>query len=114
MTGETYRVPYSKSYVEFSLAPEMRVTVAESKAVTPLEDPGRAIREALTHPIGSPPLRELAQPGTRACIAFTDSTRACPDQLLVPALLAELKFETKNPGGNDTIRCLLHLYLVLR
>jgi lactate racemase len=91
MTGETYRVPYSKSYVEFSLAPEMRVTVAESKAVTPLEDPGRAIREALTHPIGSPPLRELAQPGTRACIAFTDSTRACPDQLLVPALLAELE-----------------------
>jgi nickel-dependent lactate racemase len=98
MTGPTYRVPYSKSYVEFSLAPEMRVTVAESKALHPLEDPEGAIREALTHPIGSPPLRELAQPGTRACIAFTDSTRACPDQLLVPALLAELE----EAGVRDT------------
>ncbi|MCX6034986.1 MAG: lactate racemase domain-containing protein, partial [Chloroflexi bacterium] len=50
-----------------------------------------AISEALAHPIGTKPLRELARPNTRACIVFTDITRACPDHLLVPALLVELE-----------------------
>jgi nickel-dependent lactate racemase len=54
-------------------------------------DAMRAIQIALAQPIGSPPLRELARPGDRACIVFTDSTRACPDNLLVPALLGELE-----------------------
>jgi nickel-dependent lactate racemase len=91
MSGQIHRVPYSKTFLEFSLPPEMRVTVAESAKVEPVEDPRGAIQEALAHPIGSPTLREHARPGDRACIAFTDSTRACPDHLLVPALLAELE-----------------------
>jgi nickel-dependent lactate racemase len=51
----------------------------------------RAIQDALNQPIGSPALRELARSGNRICIVFTDSTRACPDHLLVPALLGELE-----------------------
>ena len=51
----------------------------------------RAIREALDSPVGSRPLRELAGPGMRACIVFTDVTRASPDHLLVPPLLGELE-----------------------
>jgi nickel-dependent lactate racemase len=50
-----------------------------------------AISEALTAPIGTPQLREMAQPGDRVCIVFTDITRASPDHLLVPALLEELE-----------------------
>jgi nickel-dependent lactate racemase len=42
--------------------------------------------------VGSPPLRDLAQPGQRVCIVFTDATRACPDRALVPAVLRELEF----------------------
>lgn len=91
MTGQIYRVPYSKSSLEFNLPSDMPVTVADSKTVSPVADPGRAIREALEHPIGSPHLRELARSGDRVCIVFTDSTRSCPDHLLVPALLAELE-----------------------
>jgi nickel-dependent lactate racemase len=33
----------------------------------------------------------LARPGLRACIVFTDATRACPDHALVPAILHELE-----------------------
>jgi nickel-dependent lactate racemase len=51
---------------------------------------GAAIEEALMHPLDSPPVRELARPGDRVCIVFTDITRASPDHLLVPALLREL------------------------
>jgi lactate racemase len=91
MSGKIYRVPYSKSSLEFTLLPQMRVTVADSRRVDPLMDPGRAIREALAHPVGTPPLRELARPDNRVCIVFTDGTRSCPDHLLVPAILAELE-----------------------
>lgn len=92
-----YRIPYGKSFLEFSLPPDMRATLVVSRPTTPLEDATAAIREALDHPIGSPPLRDLAKPGNRACVVFTDVTRACPDDLLVPALLRELE----NAGVRD-------------
>jgi nickel-dependent lactate racemase len=47
--------------------------------------------EALAKPVNSPPLRELAQAGQTVCIVFTDITRASPDQMLVPPILAELE-----------------------
>jgi len=92
MKPETYtsHVPYGRTYLEFTLLSGMRGTVVESKKVPPIADVEAAIADALAHPIGSPPLRELAHPGDRVCIVFTDVTRASPDYLLVPALLREL------------------------
>jgi nickel-dependent lactate racemase len=91
MQNQTYKIPYSKSTLEFTLPPSMQVTVAVSQPAEPLQDISAAIKEALDHPIGTPPLRELAKPGDHVCIVFTDITRASPDHLLVPALLTELE-----------------------
>jgi nickel-dependent lactate racemase len=88
---DTLRIPFSKSFLEFNLPSAMQADVAVSRPVEPVEDMVAAIREALTHPIGVPPLAELAGPGKRVCIVFTDITRASPDHLLVPALLFELE-----------------------
>ena len=86
-----YRVPYGKTFLEFDLPQGMRGTVVASQLVEPLTDVNRAISEALAHPIGSPPVYELAHPGDRVCIVFTDITRASPDWLLVPPILQELE-----------------------
>lgn len=86
-----YRVPYGRTQLEFELPPGMRGTVAVSRPAPPLPDVEQAIAGALAHPIASPPLRELARPGDRVCIVFTDITRASPDHLLVPAILRELE-----------------------
>jgi len=86
-----YRVPYGKTFLEFDLPQGMRGTVVASQLVEPLTDVNRAIAEALAHPIGSPTVRELAHPGDRICIVFTDITRASPDWLLVPPILQELE-----------------------
>ena len=91
MTGKTYRIPYSQSLFEFCPSPDMQVTQVTSKPVRPVQDILQAIGRALAHPICSPPLVELARPGDIVCIVFTDSTRASPDHLLVPAMLKELK-----------------------
>ncbi len=99
-----YNVPYSKSTLEFDLSPGMRGTVVTSKPAEPLADVEAAIAEALSSPIGSPPLGELVEPGATVCIAFTDITRASPDHLLVPALLREL--ETAGVRDEDvTLLC---------
>ncbi len=91
MSFQEYTIPYSKSSLTFRLPPGMRADVAVSKPVEPISDVKQAIQKALDHPVGSAPLRELARPGDRVCIVFTDITRSSPDHLLVPALLKELE-----------------------
>jgi lactate racemase len=104
MQTKTYTIPYSKSSLAFRLPENMQATVAVSQPVEPLRDFSTAIQAALDHPVGTPPLRQIAKPGDRACIVFTDITRASPDHLLVPALLREL--EQAGVRDNDiTLLC---------
>ena len=84
-------MPYGQTHLAFELPPAMTGTVALSRPAEPLADLSSAVADALAHPINALPLRELAEPGCRACIVFTDITRACPDHVLVPAMLAELE-----------------------
>lgn len=91
MPNQTYRIPYSKSSLDFHLLPGMKATIAVSQPAQSLDDVPAAIQEALNHPIGTPPLREIAKAGNRVCIVFTDITRSSPDHQLVPALLRELE-----------------------
>ena len=87
---QEYQVPYGNSFIKFGLPPTMKGTVVMSQPVEPIKDAQSAIKKALESPLGMPQLRKLASPGQRVCIVFTDITRATPDHLLVPALLAEL------------------------
>ena len=89
--NEIYTLPFGKETIQFSLPSGLRVTQAVSKAVNPVSDEQNAVAKALDNPIGSPRLRNMVRPGNRICIVFTDITRSCPDELLVPPLLSELK-----------------------
>jgi len=86
-----YRVPFDRGELGFELPEGWRGTVVESKTVPPIEDVPAAVAEAVANPTNSPPLRELAGPRDKVCIVFTDVTRASPDALLVPPMLAELE-----------------------
>jgi nickel-dependent lactate racemase len=86
-----YHVPFDKGQLSFELPPAWRGTQVESKTVPPIADVPAEVEKVLAQPIGSPPLGELARVGDRVCIVFTDITRASPDHLLVPPILAELE-----------------------
>jgi lactate racemase len=86
-----FQVPYGKKMIQFSLRPGMRVAQAISKPVPFIDNEREAVAEALARPVGTAPVRELARAGNRICIVFTDVTRSCPDQSLVPPLLLELR-----------------------
>jgi lactate racemase len=85
-----FQVPFDRSKLSFELPAGWRAQVAESRVVGPIQDVPAAIAQAVAWPVNSPPLREMAKPGDKACIVFTDVTRSSPDYLLVPPLLAEL------------------------
>jgi lactate racemase len=86
-----YRVPFDHGELEFELPAGWQGTVVESRTVPPVDDVPAEVAAALANPTNSPPLRDLAGPGDRVCIVFTDITRASPDHLLVPPILAELE-----------------------
>ncbi len=86
-----FTVPVGRSHLTFSLPPGIAGQVARSWPARPVEDVAAAIHAALQRPVGAPPLREIARGKRRVCIAVTDATRACPDALLVPPMLAELE-----------------------
>jgi lactate racemase len=73
--------------VEF---PEDRTCVIEPSHNPGLRDEKQAVTEALRNPIGAPPLRESIRPGAHVCIAFTDLTRATPNEKIIPWLLEHL------------------------
>ncbi len=66
-----------------ALPPSWRVTRAISR------EP--AAPQTAVQIIGDQRLADLAHPGMRVTIAFTDATRACPDERLVGALIGELE-----------------------
>jgi lactate racemase len=89
-SSEMYSVPFGRGSVSFTLPQGVEGSVARSHAMRPLADPVQAADDAVKAPLGTPPLSELASGKRRVCIAVTDATRACPDHLLVPPMLAEL------------------------
>jgi nickel-dependent lactate racemase len=86
-----YQVPFDKGELSFDLPAGWRGTVVESKIVPPIKDVPAAVAKVLAQPTSSLPLRELARAGDKVCIVFTDITRASPDHVLVPPILAELE-----------------------
>ena len=65
--------------------------VLEMEPLAPLPDPAAAVREALDHPIASPPLIELARGRKSACIVISDITRPVPNRTILPPMLETLE-----------------------
>jgi len=86
----TYRIAYGRGFLPVTLPAGMSGTLVTSRRLPTLREPAMAIRQSLAFPVAGPRLERLARPGMRVVIAVTDATRACPDYLLVPALLEEL------------------------
>ena len=80
--------------------PDDRTTVIEPTHPPGLADEKAAVLAALRQPIDASPLLELVKATDRVCIIFTDSTRATPNERLIPWLIEEL---THVPPANITL-----------
>jgi len=59
------------------------------------------IDEALTNPIGTPPLHVIAKGKKKVALIASDHTRPVPSKVIVPHMLAEIR--KGNPGADITI-----------
>jgi nickel-dependent lactate racemase len=80
---------YGQGHLPINL-PDDRTTVIAPAHRPGLTDEKGAVRAALAAPIGTRPLQEWIKAGDRVCIAFTDLTRATPNERLIPWLLEYL------------------------
>ncbi|MBC8243140.1 MAG: nickel-dependent lactate racemase [Verrucomicrobia bacterium] len=79
--------------------PDDRTTVIEPAHIDGLADEKTAVTGALQNPIGSQALLKRLSTDTKICIAFTDITRATPNDRIIPWLLEYLG----GPSDNITL-----------
>jgi lactate racemase len=70
--------------------PEDRTTVVEPSDVRAVPDERGTFLSALEQPIDCRPLRAFVRRDSKVCIAFTDITRATPNERIIPWLLEYL------------------------
>src|SRR5579871_2077431 len=85
------QLDYGRTGLEINLPDDRVVGPLAIQPAAPLDDPGRAIADALANPVGSPPLAEIARGRKNACILVCDITRPVPNRLILPPLLRTLE-----------------------
>ncbi len=75
----TQTLPFGDGSITVELPARARVVSrggapGSGGGLAPVPDLEAAVRDALDHPLGLPPIRELVRPGARAVIAFDDPT----------------------------------------
>lgn len=99
----TFKLPYDKTYMELTVSDKNLKAVLTSqlhqyRAELSEEE---QVLSALTSPIGTPRLRELAEDKKKVVIVTSDHTRAMPSKITLPLLLTEIR--QGNPGADITI-----------
>ena len=79
---------YGRNGLEVDLPDD--VTLIEPSFVDGLPEEPAALGRALREPIAGPALTDLARPGQRAVVVFSDVTRPVPNRRILPPLLATL------------------------
>src|SRR5580693_5823738 len=85
------QLDYGKTGLEVNLPDDRLVGPLAIRPAAPLPDAGAAIARAISNPIGSRPLAEIARGRKNACILVCDITRPVPNQLILPPMLRILE-----------------------
>ncbi|MFY0613660.1 MAG: nickel-dependent lactate racemase [Hyphomicrobiaceae bacterium] len=81
---------YGRSGMTCNVPDNARVHLIEKPAFPVAEPPDQQIASALDKPIGSAPLRELAQGRSSACILICDITRPVPNGLFLRPMIEQM------------------------
>lgn len=101
-------LPYNDSRITARVPTRNLAYVLSARDEPGLPDERAAITAALRQPIASAPLRDRVKKSDKVVVLVTDYTRPCPDDRLLPPILAEL--ETVVPRDNITIIVALGLH----
>jgi len=83
-------LPYGKTEVCARISARNFLGTIEPKEKAGVKDPRAEVERALSEPIGTKRLSEIAKAGDRVAIVVDDMTRATPSHIIVPPVLDEL------------------------
>lgn len=86
-----FKLEYGRTGLQVDLPGERIVRTLKYKDAPPIPDPRGALLEMLHHPIGTPPLAELAKGRKDVCIAICDITRPVPNEMILRPMLEILE-----------------------
>ena len=101
-------LPYGSSFVKAKIPTKNLTFILSTKDIKGLGNEAEAITNSLRFPIESPALRDCVNIDDKVVVIVTDNTRPCPDDRLLPPILAEL--EEILPRENITIIVALGLH----
>jgi len=93
---------FGKTGLTLELPDAFQYRILEARSARPVADAQAALESALDHPIGAPPLAELARGKSSAAISVCDITRPAPNRLTLPPILHRLE-QAGIPRENITI-----------
>ncbi len=97
-----FSIPYDRKTMELTIPDHDIVAVLEAKSrESPNSGEDFLVEQALSSPLGTQSLRELAKGKKRITLVTSDHTRAMPSRITLPHLLREIRFG--NPGADITI-----------
>ncbi len=103
-----FQFPYGNSVLTARVPSKNIAFVLKRKHARGLANETAALLEAIRYPINAPPLSDCISGSDKVVVIVTDNTRACPDDRLLPPLLAEL--ERSLPRENITVIVALGLH----
>ncbi len=87
MSHEGLSIAYGRGFLPLTLPDGAEATVIRKAVLPKLPDQRAAILDAFAHPIGAPPLAELARGRKSACILICDITRPVPNGLFLRPMI---------------------------
>ena len=85
-----YSIPYGKKQIEFEAPERSVIFTGEMTNIPKVEDLKSAVLYALDNPIGTPPLKELAEGKKNIVFLIEDSTRDTPLAEIMPVVVGYL------------------------
>ncbi|SDL41942.1 nickel-dependent lactate racemase [Halarsenatibacter silvermanii] len=88
-----FDIPYGKENISFTIENDRIEGVLESRAneYEPEADQKALVDSALTDPINSPDLKEIARDKKEVVIICSDHTRPVPSRFIIPPMLAKIR-----------------------
>jgi len=83
----TVNLPYGRGHLRVKIPERYLASIATPRKMEALQHPEAELERALSAPIDSPSLDELAREATNPCIIISDSTRPTPSGMIVEAAL---------------------------
>lgn len=90
--NRTVKIPCGRNKVAVTIPADINYDVVTPNIYPALDETKleELFREAVANPLGCRPLAESVKPTDKVCIAVTDITRICPDDLILKVVTGEL------------------------